>query len=697
MCETELTIAPQNSNWATRVCTQAQAKETMQNIEESPPTSLLLHPESYVDLVQGLDVIIWEMDALTWKFTFVSDRAQDILGYPISQWFDQPQFWQDQLLHPEDREWCIHFCVTATQAAKDHQFEYRAIAADGRVVWLKDLVRVVCDENGCAKRLRGVMVDITQEKEAQQRTQQLLREREERSELERVQKALRQSEERYRSLVEATSPIIWDTNAEGELVTEQARWSAFTGQTYAEYQGWGWLNAIHPADRTHTAQAWREALANRTLYQVEHRVRRNDGEYRYMSARAVPVLEPDGSIREWVGVHTDITQRKQVEAARDSALCEAQAARAALQWVFMQAPAAIQVTRGSNHITETANSLYIKLTGKRDLVGKPVREAFSELEGQGFFELLDQVYATGEPFIGKEMPAVFDRNDDGKLEESFWNFVYQPLVDGEGNVYGIMTHAVEVTEQVQARQEIEKKAEELAELTRSLERSNQELDQFAYITSHDLKAPLRAISTLSEWIEEDLGDQIQDDSREHLRLLRGRVQRMTDLIDGILQYSRAGRVQQVERVDVAVLIAEVMELIAPSPDILMVVEPGMPTLKTEKIPLEQVLINLIGNAIKYAQCPHARIQVSVRDVGRYYEFAIADNGPGIAPEYHEKIWVIFQRLEARDKVEGTGIGLSVVKKIVESRGGQVWVESELGAGATFRFTWPKYFQKRVKA
>ncbi|HEY9829932.1 MAG TPA: PAS domain S-box protein [Stenomitos sp.] len=697
MCETELTIAPQNRSGATRTCTPAQAQETIQNVGESPHTALWLHPDSYVDLVQGLDVIIWEMDALTWKFTFVSDRAQAILGYPISQWFDQPRFWQDQLLHPEDRDWCINFCVTATHAARDHQFEYRVTAADGRVVWLKDLVRVVCDENGCAHRLRGVMVDITQEKEAQQKTQQLVHEREARSELERVQKALRQSEERYRSLVEATSPIIWDANAAGELVTEQPRWSAFTGQTYAEYQGWGWLNAIHPDDQAHTAHAWQEAIANRTLYQVEHRVRRDDGEYRYMNVRGVPVLEPDGSIREWVGVHTDITERQQVEMARDRALCEAQAARAALQWVFMQAPAAIQVTRGSNHITETANSLYIKLTGKGDLVGKPIREAFSELEGQGFFELLDRVYATGEPFIGQEMPAVFDRNDDGQLEESFWNFVYQPLVDGEGNVYGIMTHAVEVTEQVQARQEIEKKAEELAELTRSLERSNQELDQFAYIASHDLKAPLRAISTLSEWIEEDLGDQIKQDSHEHLRLLRGRVQRMTDLIDGILQYSRAGRVQQLEPVDVSVLIDEVIELLAPPPNLLIVVEPGMPTLKTEKTPLEQVLINLIGNAIKYTQCPHARIQVSVRDVEGYYEFAIADNGPGIAPQYHEKIWMIFQRLEARDKVEGTGIGLSIVKKIVESRGGRVWVESDLGAGATFRFTWPQYFQKCVKA
>jgi PAS domain S-box-containing protein len=777
----------------------------------------------FVDLLQGLDVIVWEMDAVTWKFTFVSDRAQDILGYPISQWFDEPQFWQDRLLHSEDRDWCINFCVTATNEARDHQFQYRAIAADGRVVWLKDLVRVVKDENGRPQLLRGVMVDITKEKEAEEKTQQLSRERAARIELEKMQEALRESEERYRSLVEATAQIIWDTNAEGELVTEQPRWSAFTGQTYEEYKGWGWLNAIHPDDQFQTARAWLDALANSSLYEVEHRLRRYDGEYRYMSVRGVPVLEPDGSIREWVGVHKeiterkraedalkqsehryaqildsvqdmvfckapgsvvvyankaacqyygmtleqlrgitdvpfnkidytqqylrddlqvfttgqvievqeepnvradgetrffhtiktpifdtdgnvvqivgvsrDITERKQVQEALASALAEAEAARTELQRVFMQAPAAIETSRGPNHIIETANPLYIQLTGKRELLGKPAREVFPELEGQGFFELLDQAYTTGEPFVGKEMRAVFDRNGDGKLEESFWNFVYQPLVDADGKVYGLMTHAVEVTQQVQARQEIEKKAEELANLTEALERSNRELDQFAYIASHDLKAPLRAIANLAEWIEEDLADQLADESREYLNLMRKRVYRMAALIDGILHYSRAGRVQEVETVDVSALVSEAIELLAPPSEVLIVVDPGMPTFNTERTALEQIFMNLIGNAIKYVQGSDARVRVSVREVGKYYEFAIADNGPGIAPEYHEKIWQMFQRLEARDKVEGTGVGLSIVKKIVESRGGRVWVESDVGAGATFYFTWPKRPKVRFK-
>lgn len=542
------------------------------------------------------------------------------------------------------------------------------------------------------------MVDITQAKEVGKNQAQLSGEQAKWVEKESIQEALRKSEERYRSLVEATSQITWNTNAEGELTTAQPKWAAFTGQTYEEYLGWGWLNAIHPDDQPLTAQVWKTSLAGHTLYEVEHRLRRYDGEYRHMHVRAVPVLESDGSIREWVGVNRDITERKQVQAARDRALAEAEAARAELQRVFMQAPAAIATFRGVNHITETVNSLYIQLVGKRDLLGKPIGEAFPEIAKQGFLQILDQVYRSGEPFVGKEMPVVFDRNSNGVVEQSYWNLVYQPLLDAEGKVYGIMTHAVEVTEQVRARQEIERKAEELAHLTQALKRSNQELDQFAYVTSHDLKAPLRAIANLSEWIEEDLSDQLNEDSRKHLHLMRKRVNRMGALIEGILQYSRAGRMQQVETVNVANLLVDLIELLAPPAETVITIEPGMPIFKTEKIPLEQVFMNLISNAIKYTEGStedsEARIHISVKDRGKFYEFAVADNGLGIASEFHNKIWGIFQRLEARDQVEGTGVGLSIVKKIVESRGGQVWIESELGAGATFCFTWSKQLQKR---
>jgi signal transduction histidine kinase len=229
---------------------------------------------------------------------------------------------------------------------------------------------------------------------------------------------------------------------------------------------------------------------------------------------------------------------------------------------------------------------------------------------------------------------------------------------------------------------------EARDLITALEKSNRELDQFAYVASHDLKAPLRGIANLSQWIEDDLGDRLDDQSRTHLHLLRGRVVRLENLIGGILAYSRAGR-ENLEQatVDVGALVAEVWELLAPPPTAVLHVVTPLPHLKTSRVQLQQILLNLIGNALKYNVDRALRITVAVRRSGRRWEFSVSDDGIGIAPEFADKIWGLFQTLERRDKVESTGIGLSVVRKIVESQGGTTQVESDVGRGATFTFSW----------
>lgn len=219
-----------------------------------------------------------------------------------------------------------------------------------------------------------------------------------------------------------------------------------------------------------------------------------------------------------------------------------------------------------------------------------------------------------------------------------------------------------------------------------------ELDQFAYVASHDLKAPLRGIANLAQWIQDDAGDALAPGSLQHLQLLQGRVHRMEALIDGILTYSRAGRIGAVSLpVDTEALVRETIELLAPAAEITIDVQARMPTIETERVPLQQVFINLLGNALKFsgAKGDDARIRVEWCDTETMIEFAVIDNGPGIAPEYHERVWGIFQTLASRDLIEGTGIGLAVVKKIVEKRGGRISLESAPGEGATFRFTWPK--------
>jgi signal transduction histidine kinase len=225
----------------------------------------------------------------------------------------------------------------------------------------------------------------------------------------------------------------------------------------------------------------------------------------------------------------------------------------------------------------------------------------------------------------------------------------------------------------------------------ALERSNRELNQFAYVASHDLKAPLRGIANLAQWVEEDLGEAMTVGAREHIRVLLSRVRRMESLIDGILAYARAGRGEgQREEVEVAQLVQEVQELLSPPKGLFAIkVAKDLPRVSAVRAPFQQIWMNLLGNAFKHARREGAEIRVGAVDRGTAWEFAIADNGPGIAPQYHQRVFGIFQTLTARDKLEGTGIGLATVKKLVESEGGRVWVESEAGQGATFRFTWPK--------
>ena len=177
--------------------------------------------------------------------------------------------------------------------------------------------------------------------------------------------------------------------------------------------------------------------------------------------------------------------------------------------------------------------------------------------------------------------------------------------------------------------------------------------------------------------------------RSYLDLLKGRVLRMEALIDGILQFSRVGRSGgDVEQVDTGELVRDVIDLLAPPATVTIDVAPDMPTLQTYRLPMTQVFSNLIGNAVKHNADRPLHISVTARPAGRFVEFSVRDDGQGIAPQYHERVFGIFQTLASRDKVEGSGLGLALVKKIVEHMRGRIRLESQEGTGATFSFTWP---------
>lgn len=227
-------------------------------------------------------------------------------------------------------------------------------------------------------------------------------------------------------------------------------------------------------------------------------------------------------------------------------------------------------------------------------------------------------------------------------------------------------------------------------LIAQLEKANAELDQFAYVASHDLRAPLRGITNLATWIEEDLPDTTAPTIKEHLRLLRGRAVRMDRLISGLLELARIGRARQPpERIDVTTLLHEVIQQINPPEASRVMMIGELPTLVGERAALHQVFLHLIGNALQHAGRDDVVVRISAADRGDDCEFAIEDNGVGIPQEHHERVWQLFQTLGSRDAVDTTGIGLAIVRKQVESNGGRVWIDPAAASGTTIRVTWPK--------
>ncbi|WP_260006375.1 PAS domain S-box protein [Leisingera sp. M527] len=239
----------------------------------------------------------------------------------------------------------------------------------------------------------------------------------------------------------------------------------------------------------------------------------------------------------------------------------------------------------------------------------------------------------------------------------------------------------------------QKRAEaEREQFISDLSRSNQDLDDFAYVASHDLRAPLRVIGNASSWLEEDLADTLDDESRENLQLIRSRVSRMEQLLDDLHEYSRAGRrtdARYQQLMPGSDLMEEVLMLIDQPVGVTINTAPGFAAIQLPNMPLKQILANLISNAIKHNETSTGVVDVLLEDDGGMYAITVADDGPGIDPQFHEQIFKMFQTLKSRDVVEGSGIGLAIVKKHVENAGGKISLQSSPGEGCAFRFTWPK--------
>jgi signal transduction histidine kinase len=390
-----------------------------------------------------------------------------------------------------------------------------------------------------------------------------------------------------------------------------------------------------------------------------------------------PVRDDDGGINGTLVVCLETTSTVK---AREAVEFE----RRRLSDLFRHAPAFMCVLRGPDHVFELTNDNYQKLVGFRDVVGKPVREALPEVEGQGYFELLDRVLETGEPYVGNAMPAYLQASEDSPLEKRHLNFVFQAITEPDGSRSGVFVHGVDVTETIAARAEAET--------------ANRSKSEFLAIMSHELRTPLNAIDGYAELLEMGVHGPLNEAQREHVARIRRSERHLLGLINGVLNFSRieAGAVSYAyENVPLHEIIAVCEALTAPqrrARDLEFRLEGCIPDLQVRADPdkVQQILLNLLSNAIKYT-APKGRIQVSCSADGDTVSLAVFDTGRGIAPDQLPKIFDPFVQVDSRytRSEEGVGLGLAISRDLARAQGGDLTVVSEVGVGSTFTLTLPR--------
>ena len=667
-------------------------------------------------LLGGTGIGIFDWDVVTGE-AFMSSQLKEMLGYSDQEIANTYEAWRDRL-HPDDRERVLE-TIQAHLAQQTPQYlvEYRLQCRDGSYRWILAQGKATWDASGNPSRMVGSHQDISDRKQSEAEIICLNRELEQRVKrrtaqlkvanrfkdevIERERDARQvettKAEIQYQDIVEnmQVGLCVWqlanlDDISSFELVATNLAASQMLGIAIQNCVGQKITDCFPNALGTpHQAaiEAYAEVVRSRqaqALGEVFYGDDRVSGSIFAINAFPLP--------NRCVGVaFENITERKRTEAALAASERQYRTVVTSIKEIIFQTD--------KDGCWTFLNPAWTDITGfeiEESLHTPFVDYIYAEEDQQCCAELFQALMSGQQVFYQYEFRSLTKTGDFRwlEIEAQVYKAADETIVGTSGTIN-------DTTERKQTEAVLQARADELTRMNAilfttaaQLEKRNQELDQFAYVTSHDLKAPLRAIANLSEWIEEDIEDKLDDDTRHQMNLLRGRVHRMEALINGLLEYSRVGRLQtEPEMVSVGDLLAEIIDSLSPPPQFTIAIE-GMPTFRTRRLPLQQVFTNLISNAIKHHNRPNGWIGISVKDKGRFYEFAVADDGPGIAPEYQEKVFVIFQTLQARDKTENTGIGLSIVKKIIDSQGERIELTSAPDQGATFRFTWSKSVDRK---
>ena len=492
----------------------------------------------------------------------------------------------------------------------------------------------------------------------------------------RAESNLRHSEERFRAAAEAMGDVIFTTNSKGEMVGEQPSWAAFSGQSFEEYQGFGASKAVHPDD-AERFRARETALANPRKFTSEIRMRRQDGQYRLMSTTAIPVFHEDGTVREWVGALTDITDRRRGEE-------EIRESDERFQGLASAFPQLVWSSKPDGEL-EYANTLWTEYTNQPQNTDSDRENALWDNllhpEDAGLhMERWRESMTSGKMF---ESQVRLRRSADGTYR---WFICRAVAVRGRDNrIVRWLGACTDINDQMSY-------AADLRVTNEALQRSNADLEQFAYAASHDLQEPLRMISLYTQLLQEEYANLLDDTARSYVEFAVTGAQRMERLLQDLMAYSRvsAAPTNQTESCESSVALQAALGNLEAT-----VRKSGahfhigeLPTVAAPSVHLVLLFQNLVANALKYCSEEVPEVSIAAEPAGRFWKFSVKDNGIGIEPKYAKQIFGVFKRLHGNE-YEGTGIGLAVCHRIVERTGGKIWLESTPGEGSTFFFTLPR--------
>ena len=588
-----------------------------------------------------------------WVEAYQLDSVETVLGRSHYDIFPEiPDRWRE--IHQR----CL---AGATEKADEDCF----IRADGSVQWIRWEIRPWHDRTG---QVGGIVIfseNITERKH--------------------LEITLRQNEQRYRSLTEATAQIVWNTQGDqGEFVTEQPGWSAFTGQSFNELKGWGWLNAVHPDDQAHTVQVWSVAVANRALYKVEHRLRRHDGIYRDMSVRAVPLVEEDGTTREWIGVYTDITDRKQAEAA--------------LQESETRFRSFAENSRDVIWITDPHEYrlIYVSPSYER-VLGRPTDEVYTDLA-----HFLESVH----PDDRIRVRAAWEQCTQGAFSYEYrvirpdksmvWIYDRGFPIYNQNELLYVGGIAEDITDRKVAEQEREQLLHRAQAARESAEQANRIKDEFLAVLSHELRSPLNPILGWAKLLRGGKLDPVR--SGEALATIERNATLQSQLIEDLLDISRIMRGKLTldpAPVSLSFVISAAIETVrlaaeARTIGIDVYLESNVGQVYGDAGRLQQVVWNLLSNAVKFTPTG-GRVEVRLIQINDRAQLQVIDTGKGISPEFLPYVFEHFRQEDGATtrKFGGLGLGLAIARQIVELHGGTIAVASPgEGQGATFTVQLP---------